>query len=92
MRSWKLTVKADMTASGTLSHEGTRRFTGSKSVAVCLGWQADRRYFGFRQSGQPLKLGSSAPRPAPKRLPRQPMVQADLLDYVVHVLDDHHDT
>ena len=37
MRSWKQTVKADMTASGTLSDEGTRRFTGSKSVTIFLG-------------------------------------------------------
>lgn len=91
MRSWTLTVKTDMTASGTLSHEGTRRFTGSKSVAVCLGWQADGRRFGFRQSGQafPAWFFRSATRV--QAATRQPMVQADLLDDVVHVLDDHHD-
>ena len=69
MRSWTLTVKTDMTASGTLSHEGTRRFTGSKSVAVCLGWPRDGRHFGFRQSGQPPRLGSPLRDPRPSGYP-----------------------
>lgn len=81
-----------MTASGTLSHDGTRRFTGSKSVTVCLVWQAGGRHLDSASLASLPGLGSSAPRPVSKRLPRQPMVQADLLDYVMHVLDDHHDT
>lgn len=45
MRSWKQTAKADMTASGTLRDEGSRRFAGSQSVTICLGWQTDWALF-----------------------------------------------
>jgi hypothetical protein len=41
----KQTAKADMKASGTLRDEGSRRFAGSQSVIICLGWQTDWALF-----------------------------------------------
>lgn len=81
-----------MTASGTLSHEGTRRFTGQSPSPYASDGRPTGAILDSASLASLPDLVLSAPRPASKRLPRRPMVQADLLDYVVHVLDDHHDT